>query len=177
MSTAHIEATLRRATSRPDLVHSVEQGGVDAGLFSPPDGSQPYRLIVALLPEARIERVQWGPYGLDTGAISDWDGRANMDAILRTDPSNAIARHIKDLEIDGHRDFHWASKLETDHLYRNLGPLVYAFIEGGWVWTSTQYSAFDAWTQDFDDGNTGHWRKGTIAGALAVRRFNPSVLQ
>jgi hypothetical protein len=176
MNTAHFGASSRRVQV-PQFAHSVEQGGVDTGLFSPPDGSQPYRLIVALLPEARLAPTPWGPYGLDVGVTSDWDGRANTDAILRADPANVIACHIKDLEIDGHRDFHWASKLETDHLYRNAGELVYAFLSNGWAWTSTQFSADSAWGQGFYGGNPYGWSKDGKAGALAVRRFYPSVLQ
>ncbi|CAE6839187.1 hypothetical protein R75777_06985 [Paraburkholderia nemoris] len=176
MNTAHLEMSSRRAPV-PQFAHSVELGGVDAGLFSPPDGSQPYRLIVALLPEAHLEATRWGPYGLDANATSDWDGRANTDAILRADPSNAIAQQFRDIEIDGHRDFYWAAKLETDHIYRTMGDLVRQFLSSGVAWTSTQYSANDAWGQDFLSGYTDFWLKGSIAGALAVRRFYPLVLQ
>jgi hypothetical protein len=176
MNAAHFQ-TLPHYIEVPQIAHSVEQGGVDAGLFTPPDGSRPYRLIVALLPEAHVEATRWGPYGLDVGATSDWDGRANMDAILRVDPANVIASQFRDLEIDGHRDFYWASKRETDHIYRTMGDLARLFLSRGVAWTSTQYSADYAWLQLFSYGDTDYWFKASTAGALAVRRFYPSVLQ
>jgi hypothetical protein len=176
MNTAHFETASRRA-SVPQFAHSVEQGGVDSGLFTPPDGSRPYRLIIALLPEAHLEPTRWGTFGLDVGETSDWDGRANTDAILRADPTNAIAQQFRDLEIDGHRDFYWASKRETDHLYRAMGELVRPFLSNGVAWTSTQSSADRAWYQTFTSGGTSTWSKVNKAGALAVRRFYPSVLQ
>jgi hypothetical protein len=173
MNAAHFQ-TLPHYIEVPQIAHSVEQGGVDAGLFTPPDGSRPYRLIVALLPEAHVEATRWGPYGLEVGATSDWDGRANMDAILRADPTNVIARQFRDIEIDGHRDFYWASKRETDHIYRTMGELARLFLSRGVAWSSTQYSALNAWLQTFGGGDTYNWGKDTRAGALAVRR---SVLQ
>lgn len=176
MNTAHLEMAPRRA---PDSQsgHSVEAGGVDTGLFVPPDGSRPYNLIVCLLPEAHLEPTRWGQFGLDVVASSDWDGRANTDAILRADPSNAIALQFRNIEIGGHRDFYWASKRETDHIYRTIGPLARQFLGNGVAWTSTQYSAHDAWRQRFGNGSAHGWLKGTRAGALAVRRFYPSILQ
>ena len=175
MNTAHLEMSSRRAPV--PFAHAVELGGVDTGLFLPPDGSQPYRLIVALLPEAHLEPTRWGPYGLDVGADSDWDGLANTNAILRIDPSNAIAQQFRNIEIDGHRDFYWASKRETDHIYQTMGNLVRQFLSNGVAWTSTQYSADNAWNQYFGGGTTDGWTKGCRAGALAVRRFYPSILQ
>lgn len=176
MNTAHFEMSSRRAAV-PQFMHSVELGGVDAGPFSPPDGSQPYRLIVALLPEAHLEPTRWGSYGQDFGATSDWDGRANTDAILRADPSNAIARQFREVEINGYRDFYWASKRETDHIYRTMGNLARQFLSNGWAWTSTQSSAHGAWYQGFLSGYAGYWLKYDKAGALAVRRFYPLILQ
>lgn len=176
MNTSHLEMSSRRAVAH-QFGHSVELGGVDAGLFFPPDASRPYSLIVCLLPEAHLEPTRWGPYGMDIGAISDWDGRANTDAILRADPTNAIAQQFRDIEIDGHRDFYWASKRETDHIYRTMGALVRQFLSNGVAWTSTQYSANYAWNQYFGNGNATFWHKDHEAGALAVRRFYPSILQ
>lgn len=176
MNIAYVEIQIPRAPL-PQLTHSAEQGGVDTGMFFPPDGSQPYHLIVALLPEAHFEATRWGSYGQDVGATSEWDGLTNTEAILRADPANAIARQFRDLEIDGHSDFYWASKYETDHVYRAMGELARQFLSNGVAWASTQYSAYDAWTQGFDSGLTDYWFKDSEAGALAVRRFYPSILQ
>jgi hypothetical protein len=169
MIITHFDISPRRAAV-PQFAHSVEQGGVDVGLFTPPDGSRPYQIIVALLPEAHLEPTRWGPFGLDVGATSDWDGRANTDAILRADPSNAIAQQFRNMEIDGHRGFYWASKRETDHIYGTMGALVRMFLSNGVAWTSTQSSAYYAWSQNFGSGYTNSWGKGYRAGALAVRR-------
>ncbi|TRO21985.1 DUF1566 domain-containing protein [Ectopseudomonas mendocina] len=53
-----------------------------------------------------------------------------------------------------------------------------AFQEGGeqafedaWYWSSTQYSPFYAWDQDFDDGGQYDGRKDYELRARAVRRF------
>lgn len=176
MNTVHLEIASRHAPA-PQSGHSVEFGGVDTGLFVPPDGSRPYNLIVCLLPEAHLEPTRWGQFGLDVVASSDWDGRANTDAILRADPSNVIALQFSKIEIGGHRDFYWASKRETDHIYRTIGPLARQFLGNAVAWTSTQYSAHYAWDRYFGGGGTHYWYKGSTAGALAVRRFYPSILQ
>ena len=170
MNIAYVEIQIPRAPM-PQFTHSAEKGGVDTGMFFPPNGSQPYHLIVALLPEAHFEATRWGPYGLDVGATSEWDGLTNTAAILRADPANAIARQFRDLDIDGHSDFYWASKHETDHVYRAMGELARQFLSNGVAWTSTQDSANYAWGQDFDIGDTHYWYKGYEAGALAVRRL------
>jgi hypothetical protein len=176
MNAAHLELAPRRAPA-PQLGHSIEAGGVDTGLFVPPDGSRLYNLIVCLLPEAHFEPTRWGQFGLDVVASSDWDGLANTEAILRADPSNVIALQFRNIEIGGHRDFYWASKRETDHIYRTIGPLARQFLGNGVAWTSTQYSANHAWGQYFAGGHTDGWNKDDRAGALAVRRFYPSILQ
>lgn len=176
MNSAHLEVVSRRAPASQSG-HSVEAGGVDTGLFFPPDGSRPYNLIVCLLPEAHLEPTRWGQFGLDVAASSDWDGRANTDAILRADPSNVIALQFTNIEFGDHRDFYWASKRETDHIYRTIGPLARQFLGNGVAWTSTQYSAYNAWYQTFGYGTTYGWAKDDRAGALAVRRFYPSILQ
>lgn len=51
-------------------------------------------------------------------------------------------------------------------------------IEVGWVWSSTQYSAYYAWYQDFGDGVQGNAGKGSRGLVLPVRSlilcpFNP----
>jgi hypothetical protein len=51
------------------------------------------------------------------------------------------------------------------------------FLSNGVAWTSTQSSADRAWYQTFTSGGTSTWSKVNKAGALAVRRFYPSVLQ
>ncbi|MCY1299411.1 hypothetical protein D9M70_489380 [compost metagenome] len=42
--------------------------------------------------------------------------------------------------------------------------------EKGWHWSSTQFSPYDAWIQDFDDGAQYDGHKDDEGRARAVRR-------
>lgn len=165
---AALQTKLARVIPLSMVGHDFNLGGIDAGLFVPPDGSKPRRLIVPLLPETRIALTSWGRPGQSI-PTSDSDGRSNTAAILWSDPDNLIARAISEIEIDGYRDYYWASRLEVDHVYRAIGELVREFLPTAWVWTSTQYSANGAWDQSFDYGYTSHWSKASKASALALR--------
>lgn len=165
---ATLQTKLARVIPPSMISHNSDLGGIDAGLFVAPDGSKPRRLIVSLLPETRIALTSWGRPGQSI-PTSNSDGRSNTAAILKSDPDNLIARAISEIEIDGYRDYYWASRLEVDHVYRAIGELVREFLPTAWVWTSTQYSAYTAWGQDFDGGDTYGWLKADEASALALR--------
>jgi len=151
-----------------------EQGGTYAGIVTPRDGSQPYHLIAALVPEAHIKATRWGTESRAAGADSLWDGRANTRAILEADPGNAIAAAITSLQIGGFSDWYWPSRLESAVLFANVGDLVLDFIEGYGCWISEQHAdgPSHAWMQYFDDGLQNWVHKDYEFGAVAVRSIS-----
>ena len=60
------------------------------------------------------------------------------------------------------------SRFESALLYANLQK---EFVPDAWYWTGTQYSAGNAWSQDFGYGSQYDSYKSFEARARAVRRF------
>lgn len=75
----------------------------------------------------------------------------------------------------------WAEKIGANLPTRDESALLYAHLrdrfEGGWHWTSTQSSSYDAWGQCFYYGTQHDFIKKFEGPARAVRRFGTSVLQ
>lgn len=70
----------------------------------------------------------------------------------------------------------WAAGIGAAVPTRDESALLYAHVRDQfdadyWHWTSTQYSAGDAWLQDFDYGDQGSYGKKFEARARAVRRL------
>lgn len=124
------------------------EGGVNGGLF-PGDG-KPYYLIVPTGADAEGE-FEWGGYGNElNGAKSAWDGRANTDDLIAADESYPAAQFCAAFEREGHKDFHLMSRREASFLEITLGDK--DVFSKRYHWTSSQFSAYDAYTMDFVDG-------------------------
>ena len=147
-----------------------EQGGIYAGLIRGTDGQPDQHLIIATDLRAEFADVVWGERGVDVpGAASQLDGLANTLAMAEA--GNEAARQILTLVIDGRSGFYIPSIRELS-LARANAPEAF---QRGWYWSSTQYSAHYAWSQNFDDGFQYTTGKRTALRARAVRRF--SVIQ
>ena len=145
------------------------QGGIYAGLYQP-RGAAPRIQIVSFA--TVLNDQKWGPRKLIKGATDEFDGRVNTRAILEADPANAIASAIISLEVDGHKDFHWAAKGELMHAYVTVGDQILKAIDGYAVWSSTQHpdNSDCAYVTYFDVGCTDWDGKVNEYAALAVRR-------
>jgi len=144
------------------------QGGKNAGLIVPPDGSRPYYVIATEHPDGQIAEIAWGGYGKDEpGAQSHWDGLANTKALVASEHNHPAAQWADGLAIDGHSDFYLPARRELALVEISLAAL----FPKGWHLTSTQYSPDNAYGQTFADGGTCYVTKGYEVRALAVRRL------
>jgi len=144
------------------------QGGKNAGLIVPPDGSRPYYVIVAEHPDGQIAKIAWGGYGKDEpGAKSHWDGWANAKALVESEHEHPAAEWARGLVIDGLSDFYLPARRELALVEINMAAL----FPKGWYLTSTQYSPSSAYDQVFADGSPYHISKDYEVRALAVRRL------
>ncbi len=121
------------------------QGGVYLGVF------ENEHLIACTAPEATFTSV-WGTYGtLIDGAKSRTDGRANTAAMAAA--GCACASRVLALDVDGHADLFIPSQSQLQHAYTAAPG---AFEKEGWHWSSTQYSRYIAFAQDFESGGS-YW--------------------
>lgn len=152
------------------------KGGIYAGIMR--DGNRQWHLILA---SESIEPViddkyqisncafkgTWGQYpNKIAGEFSRNDGQHNTQLILAAEPENNLALSITSLNIDGHNDFYLPAQCENNLLFINLRE----HLTQQWHWSSTQYSARHAWSQDFADGDQDIDGKDFSLAARAVRR-------
>ena len=124
------------------------EGGVNGGLF-PGDG-KPYYLIVPTGADAERE-LEWGGRGNElNGASSAWDGHSNTADLAGSDETHPAAQFCSSFERDGHNDFHLMSRREASFLEITLGDK--DVFSKSWHWTSTQFSADNAFLMAFEAG-------------------------
>lgn len=160
----------------------IGQGGFYAGIVR--DGDRQWHLILAATqvdtttighkepnftptPYPALT-AEWGAYGETIpGEFSRRDGQHNTALILAAEPSNAIALHCSQIQIDGHSDYYWPAQCENNLLFNNLPE----HLPHEWHWSSTQCSARLAWFQYFEAGVQGILGKSLNIAARAVRRI------
>lgn len=148
------------------------QGGIYAGLVRGIAGAPDYHLIVSD-PASHFEDVEWGSYGeKEAGATCPFDGLANTLALLESGRSHPAAEKAAAVRDGGFEDWYLPARRELAIAYWNL-PGIFA---SDWYWSSTQYSANNAWSQYFDDGYQSTGYKTSEFRAFAVRRFINSVI-
>ncbi|MFN3732216.1 DUF1566 domain-containing protein [Comamonas testosteroni] len=128
----------------------VSQGGYLGAIMRGPaaDGSQDFALIVPAAAGAEIEDIAWAPeYVKIEGADSKTDGVANTAAMAAAGLD--LAKRITDLDLHGFKDWYLPATHELRALYLNVPELL---SKDGWYWSSTQYSRYYAWCQDFEYG-------------------------
>ncbi|QEY15491.1 DUF1566 domain-containing protein [Cellvibrio sp. KY-GH-1] len=142
------------------------QGGMYAGVIF--DQLRHWHLILPITSDALIEDAEWSQMGVEIpGEFSTRDGLHNTKLILAADPTNKIALHCTSLNIEGHNDFYWPSQFEQNLCCINLQ----GHFKKDWHWSSTQYSADNAWTQAFEYGFQNVDGKNCRYAARAVRRI------
>jgi hypothetical protein len=145
------------------------QGGIVGALMRGINGNPDYYLILPTDPAAYNKAIAWGERGKDIkGATCSYDGLANTQALIKASTKTPAADWAANLLIDDHDDFYLPSRRELRALWVNVPEL----FEDGYYWTSTQYSANNAWDQDFADGYQNYWDKGDEDRARAVRRLS-----
>lgn len=144
-----------------------DQGGVYAGLMRGTDGNPDYHLVVATDPAGNLANLRWGGYEKDSKATSDTDGLANTKTLQEDGQEHPVLDVLKNLRADGHQDFYLPARRELSLCFANVREL---FETDDWFWSSTQYSANDAWYQYFNDGTQDWNLKFSKGRARAVRR-------
>ncbi|MCB4365436.1 hypothetical protein KIH07_16960 [Hydrogenophaga taeniospiralis] len=132
-----------------------------AGLQMTPGG----RYWHALVPKEHINTltdVKWGGYGTQIeGAADMYDGLANTQAMSTA--GLELAQRVQALG----KGMYLPSRAEVLLMFATLKSV----IGDGVVWTSTQYSANNAWCQFFYYGDQGTNSKGCEFRAVPVRRL------
>ena len=138
------------------------QGGIYAGFMPARNGAEGYHLILG----EELARAEWGQYGEESPATNLIDGRANTLALIESggEYPAAIAAHKH--EADGHGDFYLPAAAELYGIWMNLNGKL-----SGWVWSSSQRSAYGAFTMLFDDGYQYGYGKDVELRVRPVRRF------
>lgn len=145
------------------LANWPEQGGTYVGIKATPDGKAFY--LVAAIGEHELEDQTWGEYGKRIeGADSYHDGRANTEAMAAA--GSELAQKILALDIAGHTDWALPSQADGHLLAANAKHLMQP---DDYYWLSTQYSARNAWYQDFGYGDQYIYNKDDELRAVAVR--------
>ena len=142
------------------------EGGMNGGLF--PGGDKPYYLIVPTGADAE-SNLEWGGYGQELdGAKSPWDGQANTAhlASSKREHDHPAAQFCAAFERDGHNDFYLMARREASFLEITV-PEVFT---QSYHWTSTQRSAYSAYSMAFEGGWLSHNVKSYERLARPVRR-------
>jgi hypothetical protein len=144
---------------------AIMRGNIVNGVREPD-----YAIIVPDLPAVELK---WGEYKEVPDASSLTDGLANTRAMLKAKCPPAL--HIAKLQAEGHTDLYLPARAEMWALRGNAPELFDKAIH----WTSTQYSRYYAFVQDFEFGTSLWYSKDDDWRVRAVRRiplfyhFNP----
>ncbi|CAJ2720148.1 DUF1566 domain-containing protein [Burkholderia pseudomallei] len=141
------------------------EGGIYVGPI-PDEKAGLVHHLIASIDEA--ESLAWGAYGTRIDGVDDkLDGRANTLALVAATTSHPAAEWAAEYMKDGHRDFYLPAQRELS--------LAWATCAGkfapAWYWSSTQYSAYDAWYQYFGGGTQRYAGKDYSGRVRAFRRF------
>lgn len=120
-----------------------------------------------IVSSAEQGEIAWGGYDSEAdGASSQIDGRANTRALITIQHRHPAAQWAANHTADGHQDFHLPSRHDLLMCYMHAPQL---FRKDDWYWSSSQYSRYGAWAQDFEYGCSGNVLKGGTCLVRAVR--------
>jgi hypothetical protein len=128
----------------------------------------------------RIGQPWPGQGGIYAGLVAGTNGSPDQHVVLALtftiDRRNhaASTAWAASVTADGHNDFGLPTRDESALLYANVRGLIQH--DGYWYWTSTPDGDGYAWNQHFNYGYQDYYDTSFKARALAVRRFNASVL-
>jgi hypothetical protein len=118
--------------------------------------------------------AEWGCYGTTIGGTdtSIGTGAANTAAIVAGCSESGIAARIcNDLVLNGYNDWFLPSKDELNLMYENLKLNGIGGFAPNYYWSSSEGSSYDAWLQNFSNGNQGSYRKDYSLRVRAGRAF------
>jgi Protein of unknown function (DUF1566) len=137
------------------------QGGHFAGILQHSDGRL-YALIVPAKGQAELGEHEWGAYSTKIeGAESLTDGAANTQAHIQA--GTPLGLTLKGFEHAGHADWYIPARTEMLLAHDFCKD---QFKQNEYYWTSSQFSALNAWSQSFNHG-LSYWHLKT--SSLRVR--------
>ena len=140
------------------------EGGINGGLFQ--GGGRPYYLIVPTGADAE-GTFEFGGYGQEfDGAADPHDGMTSTADLVEADIDYPAARFCAKFERDGHKDYYLMARREASFLEGTV-PQAFSLARH---WTSSQYSAYGAYSLDFEDGWLYGYGKGNERLVRPVRR-------
>jgi hypothetical protein len=151
------------------------QGGVIAYLLHQGDiGYNPavQHGLIAAPSDQSTGIVWWNGSNVTIGATATslGTGNANTNAIVSVQGAgNYAAKLCYDLVLNGYSDWYLPSRDELSMLYSNK-----AFIGGfaaAYYWSSSEDNSFNAWVQNFYNGNQDGANKASTNYVRAVRAF------
>ena len=135
------------------------QGGIRVGAEIPATDGRTYDLVLVTDDAGKpvvLDAAEWGSYGEEIeGANNFTDGAANHAALIKADHELSKAA-ASIMTIDGQTDCTLPSIGESN-IIRAMCPDLVKVDEYEDLWSNTQYSANDAWNQNFSSGLTGYW--------------------
>ncbi|MGA3827363.1 DUF1566 domain-containing protein [Pseudomonas chlororaphis] len=139
------------------------QGGIYGGLRQYPEG-----MCHVIFATEDAGRHAYGDYGISTEATSRTDGRANTAILIARDGKHPAAIAAAAHTADGHADFYLPAIGELHHGWQYAPE---SFSEEWYYLSSSQSSAYLAYTMDFGDGWLGNYAKNLERVVRPVRRF------
>jgi hypothetical protein len=140
------------------------QGGFNGGLVAARGAVPAHYLIIA---KEDVGDHKWGGRDKASAAVSKTDGVANTEA-LKTEGDHPAAKAASAYSADGHADFYLPACAELYLCWVNAPEL---FAKDTWYWSSSQRSAYTAFTMGFVGGNQNFTGKGNELRVRPVRRF------
>ena len=143
------------------------QGGFNGGLVAARDDVKAHYLIVAAKDAGDHE---WGGRGIEVKGLSKTDGYTNTQVLIGNDDERKYpaADACAEYQADGQHDFYLPAAAELYHCWLNVPEL---FAKDTWYWSSSQRSAYYAFTMYFDDGDQGFYGKSVELRVRPVRRL------
>ncbi|MFY1029115.1 DUF1566 domain-containing protein [Pseudomonas asiatica] len=137
------------------------QGGINGG-YVPAIGSVPAHYLI--FAHEDVGEHEWGGRNKESKATSRHDGKANTDALL-AEGGHPAAEAARAHQADGHADFDLPA---ASQLYQ---AWLHGLITEGYYWSSSQRSAYVAFTLGFDGGLQYDCGKFSELRIRPVRRF------
>ncbi|WP_282396455.1 DUF1566 domain-containing protein [Pseudomonas sp. PS01298] len=143
------------------------QGGLNGGYVQARGDVPAHYLIIAA---NDVGDHEWGGRGVEVKGLSKTDGYTNTQVLIGNDDERKYpaADACAEYKADGHHDFYLPAAAE---LYQGWLNCPEVFAQDRYYWSSSQRSAYVAFTMSFDDGYQGLNFKSYELRVRPVRRF------